>query len=217
MMTSTQPAEPAAHHRARRLDLPELTDRQREILAFIVGHHNDFEVMPSIREIADAIGVNSMNAVAEHLGELEKKGYLRRTRFGRARSLRVFFDAHGKPFHPRHVLAGLLEQAQADILALQRQGLGGDDALEVQLLSLLGPALAIDQAQGAAPRNLLRELIDYALDLQCEVAALNDEVERLKLQLDLTCGALISLPLRAVEVEQASVAVFEGGEEVDDG
>lgn len=201
MMTSTQPTEPATHHRARRADLPELTDRQREILAFIVGHHNDFEVMPSIREIADAIGVNSTNAVAEHLGELEKKGYLRRTCFGRARSLRVFFDAHGKPFHPRHVLAGLLEQAQADILALQRQGLGGDDALEVQLLSLLGPALIIDQAQGAAPRNLLRELIDYALDLQCEVAALNDEVERLIMERDLTCKVLLSLPLQPVAVE----------------
>ncbi len=57
---------------------PDLTDRQRRILEFIrdwVGRHG---YPPSVREIADAVGLVSPSSVAYQLKELEKKGYLRR-------------------------------------------------------------------------------------------------------------------------------------------
>ncbi|MFW9178706.1 transcriptional repressor LexA [Corynebacterium amycolatum] len=55
-----------------------LTDRQRRILDVI----SDAVVLrgypPSIREIGDAVGLNSTSSVAYQLKELEKKGFLRR-------------------------------------------------------------------------------------------------------------------------------------------
>lgn len=58
--------------------LNTLTERQRRILDVI----SDAVVLrgypPSIREIGDAVGLNSTSSVAYQLKELEKKGFLRR-------------------------------------------------------------------------------------------------------------------------------------------
>lgn len=62
----------------KKLDLEKLSDRQRRILEVI----RDAVILrgypPSIREIGDAVGLNSTSSVAYQLKELEKKGYLRR-------------------------------------------------------------------------------------------------------------------------------------------
>jgi repressor LexA len=55
-----------------------LSGRQREILEFIHERLQDAHVPPSYREIGDAMGIRSTNAVSDHLRALEEKGYVRR-------------------------------------------------------------------------------------------------------------------------------------------
>lgn len=55
-----------------------LTDRQREVLRFIVGYYEAHGVPPSIRDIREALGVRSTNGVNDHLKAIGRKGYLRK-------------------------------------------------------------------------------------------------------------------------------------------
>jgi repressor LexA len=55
-----------------------LTDRQLEVLRFIVQQIEDNGYPPTIREIGEALDIRSTNGVNDHLKALEKKGYLTR-------------------------------------------------------------------------------------------------------------------------------------------
>lgn len=55
-----------------------LTDRQRRVLAVIRDSVAERGYPPSIREIGDAVGLNSTSSVAHQLRTLERKGFLRR-------------------------------------------------------------------------------------------------------------------------------------------
>jgi repressor LexA len=57
---------------------PELTERQREVLAFIDGEVARRGYPPSVREIGEAVGLSSPSTVHAHLAALQDKGYLRR-------------------------------------------------------------------------------------------------------------------------------------------
>jgi repressor LexA len=63
-----------------------LTDRQREILDFIVRWVEEHGFPPTLQEIAGKFRLASANAARDHLRALERKGYLRR-RAGASRSL----------------------------------------------------------------------------------------------------------------------------------
>lgn len=52
-----------------------LTRRQRDVLAVIVAYRQVHGVMPTMREIADVMGIN-VNAVRCHLELMYKKGVL---------------------------------------------------------------------------------------------------------------------------------------------
>jgi repressor LexA len=56
----------------------ELTDRQKEILAFINQSIASRGYPPTLREIGRQFGIRSTNGVNDHLRALEKKGYLQR-------------------------------------------------------------------------------------------------------------------------------------------
>jgi repressor LexA len=56
----------------------EMTDRQREILAYIRKYITDNGYPPTVREIGAAFGIRSTNGVADHLKSLERKGFLTR-------------------------------------------------------------------------------------------------------------------------------------------
>jgi repressor LexA len=56
----------------------ELTDRQKEILAFINQSIAGRGYPPTLREIGRQFGIRSTNGVNDHLRALEKKGYLQR-------------------------------------------------------------------------------------------------------------------------------------------
>lgn len=55
-----------------------LTDRQRDILAFIKKRLQERGYPPSVREIGQAVGLTSSSTVHGHLRHLEEKGFLRR-------------------------------------------------------------------------------------------------------------------------------------------
>lgn len=55
-----------------------LTERQRRVLEVIRDSVSDRGYPPSIREIGDAVGLNSTSSVAHQLRTLERKGFLRR-------------------------------------------------------------------------------------------------------------------------------------------
>jgi repressor LexA len=58
--------------------MEELTERQREILSFIVRETENRGFPPTIREIGEEMDIRSTNGVNDHLKALERKGYLLR-------------------------------------------------------------------------------------------------------------------------------------------
>ena len=69
-----------------------LTARQRAILEFIDSSMRDRGYPPSVREIGEAVGLNSPATVHNHLASLQKLGYLRRDPT-KPRALEVRFDS----------------------------------------------------------------------------------------------------------------------------
>jgi repressor LexA len=72
----------------------ELTDRQKEILAFINQSISERGYPPTLREIGRQFSIKSTNGVNDHLRALEKKGYLQREDM-KSRALRPV-DARGQ-------------------------------------------------------------------------------------------------------------------------
>jgi repressor LexA len=69
---------------------PKLTDRQQDILDFIVGEIQAKGYPPTLREISSRFDISSTQGVRRHIDALEKKGYI--TRESGARSLSVAHD-----------------------------------------------------------------------------------------------------------------------------
>src|SRR6185436_15685398 len=65
-----------------------LTKRQNEILAYLRGHIAEHGYAPSFEEIAEQFSFASLATVHEHLTNLERKGYIRRT-YNESRSIEV--------------------------------------------------------------------------------------------------------------------------------
>jgi len=76
--------------------MDDLSPRQTELLEFLRGYHDHHGVVPSYREIGNAMKINSTNAVSDHIKALVKKGYVERVgKPGRPRSLRLTTKAVG--------------------------------------------------------------------------------------------------------------------------
>jgi repressor LexA len=65
-----------------------LTKRQREILTYLEAHIQSHGFAPSFEEIAEHFSFQSLATVHEHLTNLERKGYIRRT-YNESRSIEV--------------------------------------------------------------------------------------------------------------------------------
>lgn len=65
-----------------------LTKRQKEILSFLETHIREHGFAPSFEEIAAQFSLQSLATVHEHLTNLERKGYIRRT-YNESRSIEV--------------------------------------------------------------------------------------------------------------------------------
>jgi repressor LexA len=65
-----------------------LTKRQKEILDYIHGFIDEHGYAPSFEEIAQAFGYSSLATVHEHLSNLERKGYIRKS-YNESRSIEL--------------------------------------------------------------------------------------------------------------------------------
>ena len=72
-----------------------LTPRQREILNVISQSMQDRGYPPSVREIVEAVGLNSPSTVHNHLNTLQKMGFLRRDPT-KPRAIEVRFDTNSE-------------------------------------------------------------------------------------------------------------------------
>ena len=86
--------------------MEDLAPRQREVLNYIAACLDQRGIPPSFREIADALGIRSTNGVSDHIKALERKGYIRREKGGRARAraMRLTEKATGS-FHEEATVA----------------------------------------------------------------------------------------------------------------
>jgi len=82
----------------------KLTDRQRAILEFIEEVIDEEGYPPTVREICKRFRISSPRGVSDHLGALERKGFIER-QAGRARGLRLVHRLSGVPIVGR-VAAG---------------------------------------------------------------------------------------------------------------
>lgn len=65
-----------------------LTKRQQQVYRFILGHCQQHGTGPTLRELSDAIGATSPNAVAWHLRALEREGLIVRGGKHKSRTIR---------------------------------------------------------------------------------------------------------------------------------
>ena len=65
-----------------------LTKRQKEILDYIESFIEEQGYAPSFEEIAESFGYSSLATVHEHLSNLERKGYIRKS-YNESRSIEL--------------------------------------------------------------------------------------------------------------------------------
>ena len=116
----------------------DISDRQREILDLILRTVQERGYPPSVREIGEAVGLNSPSTVHSHLSALVKGGYLRRDP-SKPRAIEVTAPGRAQPDLRRapvrdvpllgRIAAGspiLAEEDIEDILPLPTQIVGND-------------------------------------------------------------------------------------------
>jgi len=76
-----------------------LTDRQKQILSYLLQYKKESGFPPSFQEIADKFQFASLTAVKDHLKALEKKGFIRKSGF-KARAIDVILPAEDQDLVP---------------------------------------------------------------------------------------------------------------------
>jgi repressor LexA len=153
-----------------------LSDRQRQILSVLMEKHQEGWT-PSVREIGQAVGLNSSAAVQKQLIELERKGYIRRLH-GKARSIQIIRPlsekedgllvpivgevAAGLPILAEENIEGYL--TLVDELILGKGGtffalkVKGDSMIEASILS--GDYVVVRQQATANDGDIIVALVD---------------------------------------------------------
>ena len=134
-----------------------LSQRQQIVLEFIREKVNERGYPPSIREICEAIGLNSPSSVAHQLSKLEQKGYLRRDP-NRPRALEVLSPDAGPALRvvPNNTVTELASAAVDE----GGSAAGISATSDVPVLGRIaagGPILADEQVEAVYP--LPRELV----------------------------------------------------------
>jgi len=73
-----------------------LYPRQRQILSYISQYIQKWGYSPTLKEIAEALNVNSLATICEHLKTMEEKGLIRRVG-GKRRGIEILTDRIGEP------------------------------------------------------------------------------------------------------------------------
>jgi repressor LexA len=137
-----------------------LTWRQRKVLHIIRESVQQHGYPPSMREIADAVGLASTGSVSYQLGILQKKGYLR-ANAGRARTVELLL-----PGHPAVRLK--LDRAEDEAGGVHGMDIPSQQAVYVPLVGRIaagGPVLADETIDDVypLPRQLVGEGILFLL------------------------------------------------------
>ena len=115
-----------------------LSTRQREILEYMHERLVEDQVLPSYREIGDAMGIKSTNGVSDHVRALERKGFLeRRGGTGKgalARSMtltdKAFLEVGEAANEPDPILTGDVIEIGPFVLLVDAGTSGVDDSHE---------------------------------------------------------------------------------------
>ncbi len=156
-----------------------LTKRQQQIFEFILSNVKQFGYPPSIPEVQDKFSFKSPNAVQDHLGALERKGYISR-RAHKSRGIEILI--HTSPRENKNnitevpivgrVSAGKPILAQENIegtiivdrtLARNAEGIfalrvEGDSMINVGILD--GDCVIVRQQQNAEEGDIVVALIE---------------------------------------------------------
>ena len=68
-----------------------LTKRQRQILDYLTSYAGEHGYAPSFEEIADQFKYSSLATVHEHLSNLERKGYIKRS-YNESRAIEILLS-----------------------------------------------------------------------------------------------------------------------------
>jgi len=164
---------------------PVIYRRQRQILDFITQYIQSNGSAPTLRQIADAIGVSSLATVHEHLSTLEEKDLIKR-KAGRSRSIELVekeFDftknnavevpilgyiAAGSPIEPMTDPNATLDISPSFISGKKR----------VYVLQVRGESMIDEQIRDGD--NVVVEETDNVRDGQIVVALLDNGMATLK-------------------------------------
>jgi repressor LexA len=131
------------------MSLLPLTPRQEQLLRLIENSLSQRGYVPTLQELAQALGINSLQGVKDHLAALERKGYVRRPA-GKRRAIEIVH--HIVPVDGTIPVLGRVA-AGRPVLAIENQeghlrldqtllGRGQYFALRVQGDSMIGAGIA---------------------------------------------------------------------------
>jgi repressor LexA len=92
-----------------------LKPREEQILGVLSAWLAEHHYPPTMRELAEAIGISSTRTVFDYLNDLEELGYIRRQR-DLSRAIEIVRDAQGRPFQARSRAEAELEHVVVPIL-----------------------------------------------------------------------------------------------------
>lgn len=158
---------------------PIIYKRQAQILDFIKQHIQKTGSAPTLKEIAEAIGVSSLATVHEHLQALERKGLIKRKQ-GKNRSIELkdewLFDqktfevpilgyiAAGSPIEP-YTDPNATLSVPADFLSVKRRvyvlQVRGESMIEEQIRD--GDYVIVEETEEAKNGEIVVALLDNGM------------------------------------------------------
>jgi len=159
---------------------PIIYKRQRQILDFIKQHIQSTGSAPTLRQIAESIGVSSLATVHEHLETLQEKGLIKR-KTGKSRSIELIgmleqylpegfeapimgFIAAGAPIEPYTDPNATLPIPPAFVTGKKRVyvlQVRGDSMIEEQIRD--GDHVVIEETEAAKNGDIVVALLDNGM------------------------------------------------------
>jgi len=125
--------------------MTDLSQRQSDVLDFVVKAIETRGLPPSYREIGDGLGIASTNGVSDHVKALIKKGYLKKIDggAGKARGLQLTAKARSMHAHDNLIEIPLLGHVAAGTPILAEENQESVLNFDANLLRGSGPTFAL--------------------------------------------------------------------------